>query len=120
MPVSDPPAPMRYDDAPPPAPASETKSVFRLSTAKPNGVGPADGKTEGPVRRPSVPTVYVSIWFVARSVTITARPSSLKLTCAGFVEAALSDRPEPASGVRPPSRSTVNPEILFGTPTFRT
>src|SRR5947209_3096001 len=95
---NEPSAPMRYDEAPPPGPASETKSVFRLSTAKPNGVGPADEWTSGPVMRPPVPTVYVSIRFIAFSVTITTLPSSLKPTCAGPAESALSGRAEPAIG----------------------
>ena len=111
---------MRYDEAPPPAPASETSSVFRLSTAKPNGVGPADGKTVGPERRPSAPTTYTSIRFVAFSATITALPSSLKPTSAGPVSAPLSERSEPAISVRLPSRPTTNPETLFGTPALRT
>src|SRR5439155_6686477 len=118
--VSEPLAPMRYDEAPPPGPASETSSVFGWSTAKPNGVGPADGKTVGPERRPSAPTTYTSIRFVAFSATMTALPSSLEPTSAGPVSAPLSERSEPAISVRLPSRPTANPETLFGTPALRT
>jgi hypothetical protein len=62
----------------------------------------------------------VSITFVERSVTISVVPSSLKPTCAGLVDAALSGRSEPGSGASSPDSPTVKPVTLFGTPALRT
>src|SRR3954464_1959517 len=107
-----------YDDADGVA-ASETNSRPLGSKSNPNGGRPADADTVGAPAMPPVPTTYVSIVFVAFSVTTSAAPSGVKPTCAGPALPARGGRVAPASGGTP-RRSKVKPLMLPLPPASRT
>ncbi|MGH2947805.1 MAG: hypothetical protein ACRDPC_16390 [Solirubrobacteraceae bacterium] len=86
------------------------------ANAKPKGVCPEDAKASGPLGRPSRPTVYVSITFVAFSVTTSTLPEGSSSICAGPTWGALSGRVEPSIGRSCPWRPIRKPLMLPGPP----